>query len=214
MFAANLIEKKAGYSVIRHALPSNMCELITEYVRLKAQIKPRRSRSTAVLNQVHREYGDPLMETLLSQLTPVVEQALERALWPTLSFCYLYAHGNQLLKHTDRSSCQWVAGLCLGADAEFTAQGSSWPLQLTINGQTEIVNLAYGDLIIFAGHTTEHWREAFSGHWFVSAIFGFVEQDGPFAFQKFDQRSALGQPHVGMFRWALGSLFARTFRQF
>ena len=207
MFNANLIEKKAGYSVIRQALPLNICELITDYVRLQAQNNPRRSRSTAVLHEVYRKYGDPLMETLLGQLTPVIEQALGQALWPTLSFCYLYTHGNQLRKHTDRSSCQWVAGLCLGGDEH-------WPLQLSVHGHTEAIHLNAGDLVIFPGHTTEHWREVFTGTWFVSAIFGFVEQAGPFAFQKFDQRRALGKPHVGMFRWSLGSLLARAFRKF
>ncbi|MEI6094924.1 MAG: hypothetical protein WCR08_05590 [Gammaproteobacteria bacterium] len=42
--------------------------------------------------------------------------------------------------------------------------------------------------------------------WFAAAIFAFVEQDGPYAFQKYDQRASLGKPHVGMFHWAWGCL--------
>ena len=204
MLNAEQVVEKESYWIIKQALPVAMCDLISEYVRLKARLRPQRGKSTPVLKEVHREYADPLMETLLAQLTPLVEQVLACAVWPTLSFCYAYARGNQLLPHVDRSSCQWVVGLCLGADEAFKQQHGVWPLYLTVQGQPEAVHLDYGDLVIFKGHTTKHWREAFCGEWFVSAIFAFVEQHGPFAFQKFDQRRALGKPHVGMFRWTFG----------
>ena len=191
----HIIEKAPGVWIVKKALSADICQLVSEYVRFKAHIQPRVSQSTAVLKQVHREYADPLMETLLAQMTPLVAHVLGKPVWPTLSFCYLYTRGNQLLKHTDRSSCQWVAGVCLGADEAFKASHAAWPLQLSIHGKTETCELDYGDMLIFSGHTTEHWRDEFAGAWFVSAIYGFVEQSGPYAFQKFDQRRALGLPY-------------------
>ena len=80
---------------------------------------------------------------------------------------------------------------------------------LTLQGKTEAVALEIGDVLIFKGHETEHWREVFSGNWFSSAIFGYVDKNGPFAFQKYDQRAALGKPHVGMFRWSLQCLIQK-----
>jgi hypothetical protein len=189
---------------IKQVVSPEILELLTEYILLKTKIKPNRYKNTDALKNVHREYGDPLMEVLLARLTLVVEKALGKALWPTLSFYYTYQHGHELLPHRDRSSCQIVAGLCIAADPEFKAKNGTWPLWLKNADHGVPYHVEYGDLLIFRGHTTEHWREVFSGDWFISAIFGFVEQNGPFAFQKYDQRTSLGQPHVGMFRWTWG----------
>ena len=197
---------KAAYHVIPSFLSPEVCALLADYVRFKAKRRPNIRKKHDPLNNIHREYGDAAMDMLLEKLTPRVEQALGVSLWPTLSFCYLYTHGNQLLRHNDRSSCEWVAGLCLGVDEPYKQRHGSWPLNLRLEGQTEAIKLDVGDLVIFRGSSTEHWRDRFTGEWFVSAIFAYVEKEGRFAFQKFDQRRALGLPHVGMFHWTFGCL--------
>ena len=201
---APIIINKSNYIIIKHVLSDDVCELLASYANLKAEMKPNIKKDA--LKHTHREYGDFLMETLLCRLHPLIEKATGLELWPTLSFYYTYKNGTRLEKHKDRSSCQIVAGLCIGADDEFKKGGGQWPLILNINGNAEPVALDYGDLVIFKGHETEHWRETFTGTWFVSAIFGFVDKQGPFAFQKFDQRHSIGKPHVGMFNWMYGCM--------
>jgi hypothetical protein len=200
---SNVTEK--NYVVIKGAISKEQCDLLAEYARFKAKIKPNAIKNDT-LAEIHREYGDPMMETILEKLTPHIEKAMGLELWPTLSFYYTYRNGNKLMKHRDRSSCQFVAGLCIGADEEYKMSHGSWPLILNNQGKEEHVALDYGDILIFRGHETEHWREPFTGQWFVSAIFGYVDKNGPFAFQKFDQRKMLGKPHVGMFKWSFGCL--------
>lgn len=190
---------KDGYIIIKNAVSREMCEILTQYIRLKANNKTTKRKD--YLKNVHREYGDPLMETLLNNLTGTIEKACGLELWPTLSFCYLYQFGNKLEKHTDRSSCEIVAGLAIGADEDFIKNKKSWPLILNNNGTIEPIHLDFGDLVIFKGFTTEHWRESFTGNWFISSIFAYVDKNGPLSFQKFDQRESLGKKHVGMFRW-------------
>ena len=204
----------ADYYVVKGVLSADVCAHLVDYVKFKAKCKPNIRKSNDPLSGIHRQYGDLAMEMLLEKLTPLVEQATQRSLWPTLSFCYLYQHGNQLQRHRDRNSCEWVAGLCLGVDDAFKAREGSWSLNLALANRVEAIRLDVGDLLIFRGHSTEHWRDAFSGEWFVSSIFGYVEQQGPFAFQKFDQRNALGLPHVGMFRWTYGCFMNRLRRFF
>lgn len=199
-----IITDKKNYIVIQHALSKEVCALLSDYANFKAAVKPNIRKDG--LKNVHREYGDPMMEMLLDKLTPLMEEATGLALWPTLSFYYTYAHGNELTAHKDRSSCQIVAGLCIGADQEFKDKHGTWPLVLNVDGKAESVALDYGDILIFRGNETEHWRDVFKGKWFISAIFGYVDKNGPFAFQKFDQRQSLGRPHVGMFHWLYGSL--------
>lgn len=190
--------------VLKQAISPETCALLSNYVRFKASVNPNIKKDR--LKNVHREYGDMLMEMHLDQLTPLIEEATHSKLWPTHSFYYLYTHGTQLETHKDRNSCQIVAGLCIDADETFKKNQQSWPLILNIHGEPEHFALDMGDLIIFRGFETQHWREKFTGDWFISAIFAYVEKDSPYAFQKFDQRSSLGKPHVGMFRWMWGCI--------
>ncbi len=192
-------EKK--YWIIKNALDKNVCQLITDYALLQSEVKPRIWKHQDPLAHVHRAYGDPLMEVLLERLLPLIEAQVGKKLWPTLSFYYTYRHQHELPKHTDRSSCEYVASICLGADANFLEQHGTWPLMLELDGQSSAVSLERGDVLIFKGYETVHWRQPYEGQWFVSAIFAYVDQAGPMAFQKFDQRSRLGLPHVGMVRW-------------
>ncbi len=196
--------KTDGYVVVKNVLSRELTDFLSDYARFRARNNLRVLKNDS-LAHVHREYGDPLMEMLLEKLTIAVEKATGIALWPTLSFYYTYKNGNQLLPHKDRGSCEIVAGLCIGADEKFIGTEGSWPLFLSINGHSIPIHLNYGDMVIFKGHSVEHWREPFKGNWFVSAIFGYVEKDGPFSYQKYDQRKALGAPHVGMFNWLYGS---------
>lgn len=186
--------------VLKQAISKEACALISEYLRFKSSLKPNLKKDR--LANVHREYADPMMDMFLEKLRPSIEEATQLKLWPTLSFYYLYKEGTLLEKHRDRSSCEIVAGLCIDADPEFKKQGKTWPLQMTIKGKPKAIDLDYGDLVIFRGSETEHWREAFTGSWFISAIFAYVDKEGPQAFQKFDQRAALGTGHVGMLRWS------------
>ncbi|MCX7115825.1 MAG: hypothetical protein NTW08_07965 [Gammaproteobacteria bacterium] len=201
-----------GYLILKQVISPDVCALLSDYAQLKAKNRPNVRKNKDPLADIHREYADPMMEVLLDQLTPQVEQAVGLSLWPTLSFYYAYQQGNRLASHTDRNSCQFVAGLCIGVDKAYQAQEGSWPLVIEHGGKQTPVRLDAGDMMIFKGHDTPHWREPFSGEWFVSAIFGYVDQQGPFAFQKYDQRASLGAPHIGMFRWSFGC-FKQKLRQ-
>lgn len=187
-----------SYVVLKHIFSQEECRLLSDYARFKAALKFN-TQYHDPLAGVHREYGDVMMESLLERLTPTIEKAIGLQLWPTLSFYYLYKKGDVLAKHQDRSSCEFVAGVCLGGD-------EPWPLMIDDNGIPTAIALDVGDLVIFKGYTTEHWREAFTGTWFVSAIFAYVDKNGPLSFQKYDQRKRLGKPHVGMLRWCYGCI--------
>lgn len=195
----------ANYLLLKNAIAPEICRLLSHYIQFKAKLKPN-IRKNDGLPGVHREYGDLFMESLLDQLTEKIEAATGLALWPTLSFYYLYQNGHALTRHKDRSSCQIVAGLCIDADEQYKKDHGNWPLMLNIKGQPTPISVDYGDILIFKGHETEHWREPFPGNWFISAIFAYVEQNGPFCFQKYDQRAQLGQSHIGMLRWTYGVL--------
>jgi hypothetical protein len=201
-----MIDSNTKQIILKNALSPEICQLLADYARLKLSIRPNIHKNKDPLANIHREYGDAMMEVLLERLKPLVEQATGLELWPTLSFYYTYTKGNKLMPHKDRSSCEFVAGLYIGADEHYIEEQGSWSLVMNNAGKAETVDLSIGDLVIFKGHETEHWRDCFTGEWFVSAIFAYVDKNGPFAFQKYDQRKQLGKPHVGMFNWYFGCL--------
>ena len=110
------------YIIVKNVISQDVCRLLSDYANLKAQLKPNINR-TDPLAGAHREYGDPMMETLLNQFLPQVERATGLELWPTLSFYYTYKNGSKLARHKDRSSCEVVAGLCIDADENFKKSG-------------------------------------------------------------------------------------------
>jgi len=201
--------QKQGYIQVKSAISKEVCENLSAYARTKAKAKPNIKKGRDPLAHIHREYGDDKFEALLEELKPRIEKETGLSLWPTLSFYYVYGRGNQLNPHKDRESCEIVAGICLGSDPAFQEQTGNWPLILDVQGKAAPMDLGFGDMVIFRGNEMEHWRDSFDGDWFVSIILGYVDKNGPHAYQKYDQRTALGKPHVGMFTWMWGRLRGR-----
>lgn len=204
---------KDGYCIIPGAVSKELCGFFSQYALLKYKVSPNIYRNTDdSLAQIHREYGDPLMETMLMRLHKPIERLTGLRLWPSLSFYYTYTKGNELKRHKDRDSCELVACLCMGSDKQYQKTYQHWPIHLKLDDQALAVKLNPGDIVLFNGKRLEHWREPFQGQWFISSIFAFVEQDGPNAYLKYDQRSYLAKPHIGMLRWSLGYYFAQVKR--
>lgn len=186
---------------VSNLVSKEICQLLAKYALLKRQVSPKIRRGSDPLADIHREYGVPIMEVLLDELTPKIEALTGMSLWPTLSFYYTYQKGNQLLPHKDRASCEVVVALKIGSDKEFAKTHGDWPLYFKKDGKTLCEILDDGDAVIMNGHALEHWREPFEGEWFVSAIFGYVDKNNIHAYQKFDQRKQLGLPHIGIGKW-------------
>lgn len=198
-----------GYCIIPKAISPELCAFVTSYARLKHRVSPNIYKGKDdSLTGIHREYGDALMETFLERLQAPVERATGYALWPTLSFYYTYTRGNELKKHKDRDSCEVVACLCFGSDEAYRQSKKAWPIHLSLQERSVPVHLNQGDIVLFKGNELTHWRDRFEGEWLISAIFAFVRKDSNNAYLKYDQRSYLGRPHIGMFRWSIGYFWA------
>jgi hypothetical protein len=133
------------------------------------------------------QYGDPIMEDLLSQLQPEVERATGLALFPTYSYLRVYKHKDILRRHTDRPSCEISISLCLGYEAPR-------PWLISIEGPIGIsqVSLCAGDALLYRGISCPHWRDRFEGEWLVQVFLHYVDQVGPCKQWKYDKRAALG----------------------
>jgi hypothetical protein len=134
-------------------------------------------------------YGDFMMDGLLTDLQPEIEQASGLELFPTCSYFRVYKHKDMLTKHTDRASCEISVTLCLGFE-----EGKSWPIWIEGPRGTSSFDLSPGDALLYRGIECPHWREAFEGKRQAQVFLHYVNQNGPHAEWKFDKRTSFSQP--------------------
>ena len=152
------------------------------------------------------EVSDYLMETLLATSNPVIEQNLNKKLFPTYSYFRIYDKGSDLKIHKDRPSCEYTVALCLGADPV------DKPYEIFIGEEDEESDYKYYDkdgkynrykiqhkfsmlpnnALIFKGIEKKHWRETCHHDHFMTVFLHYVDQEGPFKEWKFDKREMLG----------------------
>ena len=139
----------------------------------------------------YTHYADPVMETLLVKMLPVMKEQTGLDLIPTYSYARAYKKGDELERHKDRPSCEISTTINLGGD----------PWSIFIEPSGEIgregikVLLEVGDMLVYSGCELEHWREPFDGNICGQVFLHYNHVNGPFASKnKFDGRAKLGLP--------------------
>ena len=211
--------KKKKYQVIRNALSKELSNFIfnymmlqrdaVDYMRQHNKVNPLNpfigTRADPQALGCYSKYADWVMETLLVYMIPIMKAKTGMDLVPTYSYTRLYEKGNILHRHKDRPSCEISTTLHLGGD--------EWPIYLDPTGSDNLitnkskthqlvkpgapkgirVDLKVGDMLIYAGHDLEHWREPFQGTVCSQVFLHYNHANGPFAKTNvFDKRPMLG----------------------
>ena len=139
----------------------------------------------------YSHYADPVMETLLVKMLPVMKEQTGLDLIPTYSYARAYKKGDELKRHKDRPSCEISTTINLGGDP--------WLIFIEPSGETgkegTKVLLEVGDMLVYSGCELEHWREPFDGNICGQVFLHYNHVNGPFADKnKFDGRPMLGLP--------------------
>ena len=152
----------------------------------------------------YSHYADPVMETLLVKMLPVMKQHTELDLVPTYSYARAYKKGDMLKRHKDRPSCEISTTINLGGDP--------WPIFIDSTGADTVIDeyknihkpnapkgtkvlLEVGDMLVYSGCELEHWREPFDGNICGQVFLHYNHVNGPFADKnRFDGRPMLGLP--------------------
>jgi len=128
-------------------------------------------------------YGDPVFDTLLMKVLPIMNKETGLEVVPTYSYARIYKKGDILHKHKDRPSCEISTTLNLGGDP--------WPIFL----EGKQVDLDVGDMLIYEGCKLEHWREPFEGEHCGQVFLHYNDANGQFKdINIFDGRDKLGTP--------------------
>lgn len=133
-------------------------------------------------------YADPLVEVLLKQCLPAIEEQTGLELEPTYSFARVYQGGEELKPHTDRPSCE------ISATINVACTGDIWPVWMQYEDKDPIkCMLNPGDAVIYKGCEVTHWRRRLpEGQINVQFMLHYIDKNGPHAEYKFDKRKSLG----------------------
>ena len=179
---------KKGYFLIKNVLDAELASLINLYTLFEE--KNNFSPETQQVIGAHSKAGDPLMESLLLHIQPLIEENTGLSLFPTYSFYRVYRAGHSLAPHKDRPSCEISATLCLGYNYKTDSKGS-WPIFI----ENKKFSMNPGDMIVYKGTELTHYRNPFKaqpGEYHSQVFLHYVDQHGPYADYKFDKRDGIG----------------------
>ena len=121
--------------------------------------------------------NDAATDALLLDLHTSIEGISACRLVPAYSYARLYFHGDSLIRHRDRGSCEVSVSIHLGKD------GGDSSLWFAPNNRVEMEG---GDGAVYLGCEVEHWREPFTGNTMGQIFLHYVAEDGHFARHYFD----------------------------
>jgi len=166
--------EKNKYKYVKNMLSPDMVEFLTSY-SLK-NFNPE-GDSQAPLSSAIDSIESEIYNHLIHYLLPIMEKETNLKLKPIYSYNRIYLGGSELLKHTDRPSCEISASITLKyfyQDANY-----KWPLCM---GDTPIV-IKTGDGVIYKGCEIPHWRPVFTQpkeYWHHQLFIHYVDLNGPY----------------------------------
>ena len=186
------------YQVIKGAVNYELANFIFNYFLLKRDAVKFMYENNIVhdngilgtwgdtqIPNTYSHYADPVMETLLVKVLPIMKNETGLDLCPTYSYARAYKKGDELKKHKDRPSCEISTTIHLGGD----------PWAIFVEG-TKVL-LEVGDMLVYSGCELEHWREPFEGDICGQVFLHYNHVNGPFAEEnRFDKRPMLGLPSM------------------
>ena len=205
------------YQVIKNAISYELANFIFNYFLLKRDAvawmyENNITYDTGLLGtwtdkqvmNTYSHYADPVMETLLMKVLPVMQQETGLELIPTYSYARIYKKGDILKRHKDRPSCEISTTLNLGGDPwSIFIDGTGANIVIDEHKQihkpnapkgTEVL-LNIGDMLVYSGCELEHWREPFEGEHCGQVFLHYNDKNGQFKdINIFDGRHKLGIP--------------------
>lgn len=192
--------KENGYEVVNGVISEQTAELLAiEFQMVRDNHYVNNDIPLDVLNyqndpQVENSfawYGAYCFESLLSYIKPTVERVTGKKLNPTYSYARIYYGGATMKRHLDRPSCQYSATMTISVD-----ESGPWEIWMrNLEGDAKPLILNVGDMVVYRGNELEHWREEpYKGNKQIQCFLHFVDAEGKYADNIFDNRIMLGQP--------------------
>ena len=113
----------------------------------------------------------PFLELLINKI-PFMNEIMEEQVLPTYTYARIYQNKEILAPHTDRFACEISMSLHLWGDKQ-------WPIWFTDPQGNKIpVNLKPGQVAIYKGIISKHWRDAYEGTEYGQVFLHYVKSNG------------------------------------
>jgi hypothetical protein len=131
--------EKNGYLVIKKAISPEIADFVYKYFSLKRKVARTLFDNKYIspmteyfgvwndqqVPETYSHYADIAMETLLTEVKPIMEKETKLKLIETYAYARIYKKGDILHRHKDRFSCEISTTLNLGGD--------NWPIYINPN---------------------------------------------------------------------------------
>jgi len=220
-------DPKKRYEIVRGAISKELANFIFNYLLLHRDATAHLIKygviqdkgegnffgtwKEAMIPNTFSKYGDPVIETLLMKLLPVMRKITQRNLIPCYGYVRVYKKGDELVRHFDRESCETSCTLHLGGDPWkiFIDPSGACGVKKIISESKVIVKkkpnkgislvMKPGDMLAYCGQVMEHWREPFKGNVHAQTFLHYNDQDGPHGVKNlYDGRAMIGLPKKGL----------------
>lgn len=180
-----------GAVYIKDVIPKNIANFLTHVLMRNSTYPDSKKGDDQIPNAKTIMDHEIVFETVLEQVWPMLETALNTKLLPTYAYARLYTNGDELIKHTDRDACEISMTVQLGRSHHY-----AWPIYMG----THRYDLEEGDAVIYRGCDVEHWREPCNGpnNYYSGQCFLHFVLEGGFRKNEFCD-SSFRQPWKNMF---------------
>ena len=214
--------KQKKYQVIKNAISYELANFCLNYLLLKRDAAGFMYKNNVIADTgmwgtwkdqqvpgVYSHYADPVMETLLMKVLPVMKEQTGLDLIPTYSYTRVYEKGSILWRHKDRPSCEISTTVNLGGDpwpiylepkknvGKPEQMGGKKGITASSNNKGVRVNLKPGDMLVYRGIELEHWREEFQGNDCCQVFLHYNDQNSEYKTSNVNDR----RPHLGLPAW-------------
>lgn len=166
--------KTDNYLCVTEFFSLELVRVATDYALLRKAFFTQLEGEGQQIPNTHSVYADTLMEALLLQCQPKIENLTGLKLYPTYSYYRVYKPGDELKKHRDRRECEISVTVCLGYD--YITNDPEYHWDIYIDGKA--IEMEPGDAVIYRGCDVEHWREPFNvqeNSWHAQVFLHYVD---------------------------------------
>jgi hypothetical protein len=188
---------KNDIGIIKKVIPTQMCSVFTQYALFGMFKDNNPGDFSSAAPGVHCKYSDPLAESLLLQLSSVLNKTIRNQLIPTHSYLRVYKSGDYLKESIDTNpACEISFNIYLGSNYDMHVR-KPWPLHvIDEHGNHTSHGCGVGDAVCYFGTEHKTYRDPLDfgdDLYHVELVLHYVDAAGPYAEEyKYNKRSFVG----------------------
>ena len=169
------------YKVIRNYISSEEANTLGESYKEFVVTNGIPTEAEEITTNAYDFYNRPEQVALLSEKVSHINELLGRKVLPAYSFVRQYGVGSFLSKHTDRPSCEVSLSIHLQGDKEW-----GFCIEDKEGNPVELI-LHPGDAVLYDAPNATHWREVYTGEFYVQTFHHYVLLGGEHEHRFFDE---------------------------